>query len=403
MESRRYSRREILSAGTVTAASFGLGAALGGRFWPSESASSAKSWEAALRLRSDAATAIAFHPFLNSHNRPGHPENPLRTDAALQGLRDFQDKNLRDDFYSVPRPLLFESDPLRLLLSAHSEKYVQRIKEKSATMDFLNSSRWAPYGGEFAFQSAVLAAALTSELAQKIFSGDVRNGFSIVRPPGHHAGRDFGGGYCLFNNVAVAAKNLGKGQRVAIVDLDVHHGNGTEEIFYRDPNVFYVSVHQDEWPYTGSLDRVGEAAGRGTNINVPLPTGADDRAWNAAVEKVVVPALQRFLPSIIFVSLGFDTFWRDSQGSMSVTSSGQAQMLLNLNKLAKQICDGKLCVVLEGGYLPDAVRAGSENVMKVLMGQTDGFVEPFVVPEFKFEDSSRVDQTLQKVLRLHKL
>jgi acetoin utilization deacetylase AcuC-like enzyme len=407
MKSSGYTRRDVLAGAVLSAASIGFGVALGGRLLPWASKHSPEAWEGDFRFRDGATSAIAFHPFLNSHNRPGHAENPIRTDAALQGIRNFQKSTPESDLYSIPRPLLVEADPLGLLRIVHDEKYIEKIREKLPEADFLNSSRWAPYGGEFAFQAAVLAATLTSELGKRIFAGEVQNGFSVIRPPGHHAGSDFGGGYCLFNNVAVAAKSVAnvatQNNRVAIVDLDVHHGNGTEEIFYKDPSVLYVSIHQDEWPFTGAIDRAGEGEGRGTNINVPLPTGAGDRAWMMAVEKVVIPSIRRFAPAMIFVSMGFDTYWRDPQGSMNVTSVGQAQMLSRLNALAAEICDGKICVVLEGGYMPDALRAGSENVMKVLSGQSEGFVEPFAVPQFDFEDADKVEQILQKVLRLHGL
>lgn len=419
MKSNPYSRRDVLTGAVLSAASFGLGMALGGRLGPIAPKSPSESWESDFRLRESATTAIAFHPFLNSHSRSGHPEHPLRTEAALQGIRAFQVKNSKSDLFSVKRPLSIEADPLKFLQSVHDEEYIENLRGNLSKTDFLNSSRWAPYGGEFAFPAAVLAAGLTSEMAKKIFVGEVQNGFSVVRPPGHHAGSGFGGGYCLFNNVALAAKSLTvdlasgtantsadgavKEKRVAIVDLDVHHGNGTEEIFYRDPSVLYVSIHQDGWPYTGAFERVGEGDGRGTNVNVPLPAGAGDEAWMTAVEKIAVPSIRRFSPAMIFVSMGFDTFWRDPQGSMNVSSAGQAQMLLSLSALSAEVCGGKLCVVLEGGYQADALRAGSENVMKVLMGQSDRFVEPFEVPKFSNETADRVDQMLQKVLRLHKL
>jgi acetoin utilization deacetylase AcuC-like enzyme len=416
MKSSGYSRRDVLAGAVLSAASFGFGVALGGRLLPWAAKDSPEAWEGDFRFREGATSAIAFHPFLNSHNRPGHAENPIRTDAALQGIRDFQNSTPESVLSSIPRPRLIEKDPLELLRIVHDEKYIEKMREKLPKADFLNSSRWAPYGGEFAFPAAVLAATLTSELGKKIFAGEVQNGFSVIRPPGHHAGSDFGGGYCLFNNVAVAAKTVSnlantannasavtEGSRVAIVDLDVHHGNGTEEIFYKDPSVLYVSIHQDEWPYTGAIDRTGEGEGRGTNINVPLPPGSGDRAWMTAVEKVVIPSIQRFAPAMIFVSMGFDTYWRDPQGSMNVTSVGQAQMLSRLYALAAEICGGKICVVLEGGYMPDALRAGSKNVMKVLSGQLEGFVEPFAVPQFDSEDAAKVEQILQKVLRLHGL
>lgn len=399
MSEFKTSRRQILWGTALSAASLGLGFGLGAKL--RTKALLAKD----LQFSSASKTGLAYHTFLNSHSREGHSENPYRTDAGLRGIQSVQELDSELTLFQLERPLNLEVDPIRLLSVAHSQNYIESVKTSTSDAEFLTTSRWSPYGGEFAFSAAVLAAALTTELANRISSGDLKNGLALVRPPGHHAGSSFSGGYCLFNNVAVAAATIAKqsNSRVAIVDLDVHHGNGTQDIFYQDPNVLYVSVHQDDWPYTGEANKVGEGKGRGTNINIPMPLGAGDTEWIGAVDEVIFPVIERFAPKMIFLSMGFDTHWRDPQGSMNLSSLGQAKLIEKIQMLANRFCDGKLCVVLEGGYQADVLENGIANTIRVLSDRPHGYVDKFGPSSVKFEESKQAEKILKSVKALHGL
>ncbi|MBN8540697.1 MAG: histone deacetylase [Deltaproteobacteria bacterium] len=342
---------------------------------------------------------------MNLHSRDGHSENPYRTDAGLRGILSEQKLDPELGIFKIERPMKLEADPMGLLSIAHKPAYIKSVKDISAAADFLSKSKWAPYGGGFAFPAAVLAAGLTTELANSIFLGTLQNGLALVRPPGHHAGSDFGGGYCLFNNTAVAAATIVKSHsaKVAIIDLDVHHGNGTEEIFYRDPNVLYISIHQEDWPFTGDAGKTGEGPGQGTNINIPLPHGAGDAQWARVFAEVALPALERFSPKMIFLSMGFDTHWRDPQGSMTLSSAGQAGLMQEVCSIANRLCDKKLCVVLEGGYQADVLETGIANCMRVLTNRVNGFADEFGQSPIPFNQFEKVDKVLKSVKSLHGL
>jgi len=375
----------------------GLGVGLGTRF----GTNSRKAED--LRFKSSAMTGLAYHAFLNSHSREGHSENPYRTVAGLRGIHSVQMLDPDLELFQVERPLKLEVDANRLLSVVHDPAYIEAVKGNSANVDFLTKSKWAPYGGSYAFPAAVLAAALTTELANSIYGGALHNGLALVRPPGHHAGSNFSGGYCLFNNVAVAAATIAKshGVKVAIIDLDVHHGNGTEEIFYRDPDVLYASVHQDNWPFTGDANKLGEGPGQGANINITLPLGAGDTEWARALDEIVLPAVERFAPKMIFLSMGFDTHWRDPQGSMNLSSIGQARLIQKVQALAGRVCDKKMCVVLEGGYQADVLEAGIANSIRILTNRVDGFADKIGQSPAVFDQSEKLDKLLKSVKALH--
>jgi acetoin utilization deacetylase AcuC-like enzyme len=188
----------------------------------------------------------------------------------------------------------------------------------------------------------------------RVIDGELDNAFVAVRPPGHHAERERAMGFCLFNNVAVAARHLTSAhglQRVMIVDWDVHHGNGTQHIFYDDPGVLFVSLHQHPlYPGTGLTTETGTGVGEGFTINVPLPSGLGDNDYLAVVDRIVVPAARRFAPEFILVSAGFDAHRRDPLAGMRVTEQGFDEMSRRLLGAARESAGGKLVAVLEGGY-----------------------------------------------------
>ena len=205
------------------------------------------------------------------------------------------------------------------------------------------------------YDTARLAAGGTVKAADLVMRGNYRNAFAFVRPPGHHAGPDYPMGFCVFNNVAVAAsyllENFGL-DRVLILDVDAHHGNGTQEIFYRSARVLYVSLHEDpsEFPLTGFTDEVGEDEGLGYTVNVPFPYGTGDRIYLRAFNEIVVPIINQYKPQFILVSTGFDAHYTDPVGNLSLSALSYAKIFDAVLESAAKFCQGKLVAVLEGGY-----------------------------------------------------
>jgi acetoin utilization deacetylase AcuC-like enzyme len=203
-------------------------------------------------------------------------------------------------------------------------------------------------------------------------SGKAKNAFCAIRPPGHHASRDRGMGYCLFNNVAIAARYLQKKhkiEKVLIIDWDVHHGNGTQDIFFEDGSVFFFSTHQWPWyPWTGSAEETGSGKGEGTTLNVPLPAGSGDKDLIAAFENKLRPAARAFKPDAILISAGFDSRTGDPLGRFRVTDAGYQRLTQILLEIAQENAEGRLISSLEGGYslegLSKAVPAHIVTLMK---------------------------------------
>jgi len=208
---------------------------------------------------------------------------------------------------------------------------------------------------------------------QRIAAGEADNAFCLVRPPGHHAERDRAMGFCLFNNIAVGAKwalaRLGL-ERMVILDWDLHHGNGTQRSFYDTDEVLYCSTHQyPYYPGTGALLETGEGRGEGFTLNVPLPGGQDDHDFIRIFRELFVPVIRRYQPQFILVSCGFDIYQGDPLGTMRVTPAGFALMTQIMQRLAEELCDGRLLVTLEGGYHPAGMRDGALAVLTELCGE----------------------------------
>jgi acetoin utilization deacetylase AcuC-like enzyme len=214
-------------------------------------------------------------------------------------------------------------------------------------------------------EAALYAAGATIELATRVASGELDNGIAIVRPPGHHATRERSMGFCLLNNIAAAAAALeAGGARVAIFDWDVHHGNGTEEIFAADPNVLYVSMHEwPQYPGTGPAFYTGEGAGLGATLNVPLAAGTDGPTWIDRFHKRCVPVIEAFRPEVILVSAGFDAHREDPLGGLRLEESTYDAATRALAKIQPRIA-----MALEGGYHPGALARSTVRVLKTLLG-----------------------------------
>ena len=235
----------------------------------------------------------------------------------------------------------------------HEPAMIETIERACAERRFATVGPEARVGPD-SWEPALLAAGSVLAVTDAVIGGSADNGFAIVRPPGHHATASEPMGFCLFNNVAIAARHAQRAgaERVAIVDWDVHHGNGTETIFWSDPSVLFVSLHQDDlYPVgRGRIDDRGAGAGQGSTVNVPLPAGTGDAGYAHAFAEVVGPAVRAFAPDLLFVSAGQDPAASDPLGRMSVTTDGFRELTGRAMALAEELCDGRLVVALEGGY-----------------------------------------------------
>jgi acetoin utilization deacetylase AcuC-like enzyme len=301
---------------------------------------------------------VASHPSSHEHDTgPHHPECPARVDAVMAGLESSGVELVRMEAPAVDR-----AD----LVRAHLPEYVDTIEAFCKTggghLDVDTVVVRASW--EAALHSAGAATMLVDELEAR---SDV-SGFAVTRPPGHHAVRGRAMGFCLFNNVAVSALRLrSRGRKVAVVDWDVHHGNGSQDILGDDPGIVYLSIHQDPlYPHEGFVDDLDKMA-PGTNVNVPLPPETGGDIYRAAFDEVVVPVLDRFEPDWILVSAGYDAHHADPLADMSLTASDYGAMAERLTKVQ---APNRIVTVLEGGYDLDALRDGAAATARGLSGQT---------------------------------
>ncbi len=304
-----------------------------------------------------ARTGFVAHADQERHDTgPGHPERAARHRAIVERIGASGLAAHLDRVDAVP------VDPDRLLL-VHDAAHVAEVQRAIASgARLLDDGDTRVSAGSW--RAALLAAGGALDAVDRVMDGRWRNAFVAARPPGHHAERGHAMGFCAFNNVAVAAAHLRRHhglERVAIVDWDVHHGNGTQHAFESDPSVYFASLHQ--WPlYPGSglADERGIGAGLGATRNCPLPPGSGDREWLNAFEDVVLRDLEAFAPQFVIVSAGFDAHADDPLGQTELTTSAYARMTSLLAQYTREHCVGRLVLVLEGGYDLDALAASVE-------------------------------------------
>jgi acetoin utilization deacetylase AcuC-like enzyme len=268
------------------------------------------------------------------------------------------------------------------ILRVHTPEYVDRIKEMSANYGG-DAGEATPFGPG-SYEIALLSAGGVMASLDAVLDGTVDNAYALVRPPGHHAEPDRGRGFCIFANVSIAIRHAKAARgvdRVAVVDWDVHHGNGTQKIFYDDPSVLTISIHQDNWypADSGHLHQTGEGAGEGYNINVPLPPGSGRDAYITTFERVVAPALRAFKPELIVIASGFDGGIYDPLGRMMVTSTTYRRLTKIMTDLAGELCSNRLVLAHEGGYSVAYVPFCGLAVMEELSGSNTGIEDPFAI------------------------
>ncbi len=225
------------------------------------------------------------------------------------------------------------------------------------------------------YEVARYAAGGVIKATEAVMAGELDSVFVLVRPPGHHATTRQAMGFCLFNNIAIATKyalhKYGL-ERIAVIDFDVHHGNGTQAAFYNESRVLYISTHQSHhYPGTGSIDETGGGVAKGTTVNIPLPAGCGDDEYQKVFEQIVVPVVRRFNPQLIMVSAGYDAHWTDELAMMQVTINGFGRITRVIKEMAGEICGGRLVLSLEGGYNLTALSSSVRATLDVLVGNTD--------------------------------
>jgi len=301
---------------------------------------------------------ISSDRFAEHQPPPGHPERPERAEVMDVVAGRFRE---RGGEVVAPREATHEQ-----LARVHDAEYLRRIAETAGQALALDPDT---YTSTDTFDVARLAAGAAVDAVERVMSGSHKTALAMVRPPGHHAERSRAMGFCFYNNVAVAAAHaraLGA-QRVAIVDYDVHHGNGTQHMFESNPDVLYVSTHQYPfYPGTGAADEVGVGAGGGFTVNLPMEAGAVDEDYRVVFAEVVLPVLRQFKPGLVIVSAGFDAHERDPLANMRVTTAAFAAMTLELRAVAAECCDERMMLMTEGGYDLRALAASLDGVVTAL-------------------------------------
>jgi acetoin utilization deacetylase AcuC-like enzyme len=303
--------------------------------------------------------------FLDHDPGPGHVESPARLDAIMGELG-----RAPLDGVTIETPRAATDAEIE---AVHHPGYRARLARLAGEYAELDPDTAVSPGS---WDAATLAAGAAVGAVEAVMKGRAANAFALVRPPGHHARPAEAMGFCLLNNAAVAAEAARRAgaERVLIVDWDVHHGNGTQEIFVARDDVLYMSVHQFPfYPGTGAAEEIGVGAGKGATVNCPLPGGQDDADYGAVFHDLFLPLGRAFAPDLIIVSAGFDAHARDPLAEMSVTEQGFAAMTSLLAELAAGTCGGKLVLLLEGGYDLGALAASVHASLEVLTGRREEF------------------------------
>ncbi len=306
---------------------------------------------------------ILFYPKGHqAHSKMGHPERPERIEVIWSALH-------KEPWWGQAEQVEAAPVPMAVLESVHSPAYLNLLEMACRRGSYLDADTYTtPQSWNLAFQAAGGAIAV----ARAVLNQEARRGFALCRPPGHHAMRGQGMGFCLLNNIALAAEELTQNQAVkklAILDLDLHHGNGTQDIFWTRPDVFYISTHLSPfYPGSGSLMEQGAGEGFGFTANFPLPSESGDDAFKAILNELILPLLDRYAPEMLLVSYGFDSHWLDPLGRLQLSADGMACLLRDLAAWSDAHCQGRLAIFLEGGYHLEAAEVCTMAVTRAMLG-----------------------------------
>ncbi|HSR31639.1 MAG TPA: histone deacetylase [Anaerolineae bacterium] len=342
------------------------------------------------------ATGYVYDPIYLEHDLRGHPENQQRLKTILRVLEEHKMRERLTFIPAVP----ITSERLERVHEPRYTEQVQRVAQRGGGhLDMDTYVRSASY------DAALMAAGGLVEATRSVLDGEVDNAYALVRPPGHHALRGRGMGFCLFNNVAVAARYAlaERGlDRVLIMDFDVHHGNGTQDEFESDPAVMYISTHQyPHYPGTGHWNEMGSGEGAGSIVNIPLSGGVGNEGFARIFQEIVEPMAWRFQPQLILASAGYDAHWDDPLAYMLLSVNGYAAIAQALKDLAEELCNGRLVFTLEGGYHLEALAYSILNTFAVLLGDDEWQLVDPLGPSPHREQSA--DDIIARVKQRHGL
>ncbi|XP_074588361.1 histone deacetylase 14, chloroplastic isoform X3 [Curcuma longa] len=349
------------------------------------------------------------------HNKDAHPESNKRVPAITNALErlELTPKYRSREVYELQnfKPALLDD-----IAVVHARSYIHGLeKAMSKAMDegiiFIDGSG-PTYATETTFEESLIAAGAGISLVDAVVEASRVNynppiGFALIRPPGHHAVPKGPMGFCVFGNIAVAARHAQRVhglQRVLIIDFDVHHGNGTCDAFYDDPDIFFISTHQDgSYPGTGKMEQVGQGSGEGATLNLPLPGGSGDSSMRSVFDEVIVPCAQRFKPDIILVSAGYDAHALDPLAGLQFTTGTYYMLASNIKQLAKELCHGRCVFFLEGGYNLQSLSNSVADTFRAFLGEPS-LASQFDDPTMLYEEPLlRVQKAIQKVKHIHYL
>ena len=340
-------------------------------------------------------TAFHYNPAYSQHTISGHPEHAGRLEAVYSYL---QQTSLLDDVLHIENRIATRDELLLVHTRAHLD-LLARTEQLDSPMMLGADTYVLPVSYALAKQ----AVGSTLNVVDAVITDKAANGLACVRPPGHHATPAQAMGFCLLSTVAIAAKYAIKThnlKRVAIVDFDVHHGNGTQDCLFDDENILFISSHQSPlYPGTGYMHETGRGNGRGTTLNIPLKAATGDRGIIEVYEQVVLPALRRFKPELVIISAGFDAHWRDPLANLNVSLGGFAKLSLLLKNAADELCNGRVIAVTEGGYDLEVMRYGTTNMLRILKGQADEIEDPIG----QINSDQTVDDLVAQLKSIHQL
>lgn len=323
----------------------------------------------------------------------GCPETPQRLKSIYSMLND---PDMKDIFVDV----LPEKAEKETIMLFHSLEYFEKVAETKGKK--LIAFTADTHACEDTFDAALYASGGLLKAISQVAAKNLDNAFALIRPPGHHAEKSRAMGYCLFNHIvlgAMFAQKILKLDRILIIDWDIHHGNGTQHAFERDPNVLFFSIHQAGlFPGTGIFTETGLGSGEGYTINLPIPKGYGDAEYTSIFERLLAPVAEQFAPELILVSAGFDTHKDDSMGGMLMTASGFAGMTASIKRIAGKVCGGKMVYSLEGGYNLSALSKAVKAVLKEMAGITCCDVSSMAAKA----DKKKVDYVVRRCIDVHR-
>lgn len=342
-------------------------------------------------------TIYVTHERYRDHGMHGynHPEHPGRIEAVWEVLKKAGLTNRMETI--IPKPVTEQ-----MILRVHTKEYLT-LFNSIAVLDKMTMIDQDTYALPESPEIARLSAGAVVAAVDAVMTGEADNALAAVRPPGHHATYSRAMGFCLLSNVAIAARQaqVEHGiKRILIVDYDVHHGNGTQDIFYEDSDILFISTHQYPfYPGTGNIRDIGIHAGKGSTLNIPLSAGHGDSSYKELYEKILWPVAKRFKPELILISAGFDAHHVDPLAMMRLSHTGYAHLSRELKCMADELCDGKIVFVMEGGYDLQALAHGMRNIAHVLLEEDE-------ISDFYGEASGKdpdIGAIIEQVQQIHGL